>query len=180
MKTRAENRMKFWMIAEGLLMLFSMTSANEPPFPPVKDFELDRYLGTWYEIARLPNWFEKGLTNVTATYSLKKNGMVKVVNKGKKDGKIKKVVGKAKFAGPRDIGHLKVSFFWIFYSDYIVVELADDYSYALVTGDSHDNLWILSRTPELDQKRVDMLVKHAQKLGFDTTNLYFTPTPHTK
>lgn len=162
-----------------LMMLIGMTqvgcSASKPAHPPVTGFELERYLGTWYEIARLPNWFEKGLTHVTATYSMRDDGKVKVVNKGYKDGEKKVAVGKAKFAGPPDIGHLRVSFFWIFYSDYIIVELDPEYRYALVVGSGTDLLWILSRTPQLEQEIVERLLNRARELGFDTEQVFFTP-----
>ena len=163
----------------SLLVLIGMAQSgcagSKPAHPPVTGFELKRYLGTWYEIARLPNWFEKGLTHVTATYSLRNDGKVKVVNKGYRDGEEKVAEGKAKFAGSPDIGHLRVSFFWIFYSDYIIVELDPEYRYALVVGSGTDLLWILSRTPELEQEIVDRLLDRARALGIDTDQVYFTP-----
>jgi apolipoprotein D and lipocalin family protein len=162
-----------------LLVLIGMTQAgcagSKPAHPPVTGFELERYLGTWYEIARLPNWFEKGLTHVTATYSLRDDGKVKVVNKGYRDGEQKVAEGKAKFAGSPEIGYLRVSFFWIFYSDYIIVELDSEYRYALVVGSGTDLLWILSRTPELEQEIVERLLNRAGELGIDTDQVYFTP-----
>ncbi|MBD3391065.1 MAG: lipocalin [Chitinivibrionales bacterium] len=151
------------------------TMAGAPKFPPATPFELERYLGTWYEIARLPNSFEKGLTHVTATYSLRDDGKVNVLNQGRLDGDTSAIVGKAKIAGDSAAGHLKVSFFWIFYSDYIVVEVDSSYTHALVAGGSHKYLWILARAPMLDPAVCDRLVARAAALGFNTGQLYFTP-----
>jgi apolipoprotein D and lipocalin family protein len=156
-------------------MLFPMTiNAAGGDLQPVPDFNLKRYLGKWYEIARLPAWFEKGLDSVTATYSLKDNGMVKVENAGVKNGKKKQAVGKAKFAVDTSVGYLRVSFFWFFYADYVVIALDDDYRYAMVAS-SHKYLWILCREPKLDQAVVHDLVEKAKTLGFDVAKLYYTP-----
>jgi len=158
-----------------ILVLEAIVMAGSPAFPPVGNFELSRYLGTWYEIARLPNWFEKDLVKVTATYSVRDDGKVKVLNQGSKNGKKSQAVGKAKFAASSDTAHLKVSFFWIFYADYIVVELDSAYTYALVAGDTHKYLWILSRTPVMNEDIKQKLLSRARQLGFDTDKLYFTP-----
>ncbi len=144
---------------------------------PVQDFEIDRYLGKWYEIARLPNWFEKDLVRVTATYEILQNGKVKVINEGynPKKKKYSKAEGKAKFARSEHIGHLKVSFFGPFYADYKIIALdRKEYNYALVASSSK-YLWILSRTPQLDNNTTNMLVDKAKSFGFDVGNLYFTP-----
>jgi lipocalin len=142
---------------------------------PVSPFELSRYLGKWYEIARLPAWFEKDMTHVTATYTLKTNGMVKVENAGTKNGKPKVAIGKAKFANETNVGLLKVAFFLFFYADYKIMELdTAGYRYAMV-GSSYDYLWILCREPKLDKEILTALVEKAQKLGFNTSNLYYTP-----
>jgi len=152
---------------------------KEPPhFTPVSGFNLERYLGTWYEIARMPSWFEKDLVRVTATYSLRPDGKVDVLNAGYKpgiEGKKKSAHGKAKFAGDTFAGHLRVSFFGPFYADYIIVELDSSYRYALVTGDSYKYLWILSRTPQLDSASVNHLLEKAKTLGFDLSKLYMVP-----
>ncbi len=151
--------------------------AVSPGYDAVSGFDLNRYLGKWYEIARLPNRFEKGLVNVTATYSLKENGMVRVLNEGYKEtknGKHAAVTGKAKFAAGSDKGHLRVSFFWFFYADYIIFALDPDYKWALV-GSSHKYLWILSREPRMEKELLNSLVIKAKEAGFDTDRLYFTP-----
>jgi lipocalin len=142
---------------------------------PVSPFELSRYLGKWYEIARLPAWFERDMTHVTATYTLKKNGRVRVENAGKKNGKPKVAIGKAKFASDANVGYLKVAFFLWFYADYKIIDLdTAGYQYAMV-GSSYDYLWILCREPKLDKAILNTLIEKAQKLGFDTGKLYFTP-----
>lgn len=162
----------------GFFLLFAgeVFSAS-PKYVPVSSFELNRYLGKWYEIARLPFSYEKGLVNVTATYSLRKDGKVKVVNEGyknTKDGKHKVANGKAKLGESPDQGYLRVSFFWPFYGDYIIAELDPNYTYAMVIS-SPRYLWILSREPKMDKTILDDLIAKAQKIGFDTSRLYFTP-----
>lgn len=143
---------------------------------PVTNFDLNRYLGKWYELARMPASFEKNLTNVTATYSLKDNGKIKVQNEGtdSKSLKRKMAIGKAKTAKSKDIGYFKVSFFGPFYADYIVIELDKEYQYAMVAS-SMKYLWILSRKPKLEKEIMDKLIEKAKNLGFQIDNLYFTP-----
>ncbi len=142
---------------------------------PVKNFDVNRYLGTWHEIARLDHRFERGLTSVTAEYSLREDGGVKVLNRGysldKK--KWKQAEGRAYFRGARDAGALKVSFFRPFYGDYNVIELAGDYSYSLVAGPNTGYLWILARKPELPKPTLEMLVNKARALGFPAEELLY-------
>ena len=155
----------------------SFRSMTEINMVPVQDFEIEKYLGKWYEIARLPNWFEKDLIKVTATYEFLNNGKVKVTNEGYhiRKNKYSTATGKAKFAGAEHVGHLKVSFFRPFYADYKIIELEKEgYRYALVASSSK-YLWILSRSPQLDKKTTEMLVKEADSLGFEVEKLYFTP-----
>lgn len=155
----------------------SFRSMTEISMEPVENFEIEKYCGKWYEIARLPNWFEKDLINVTANYESLDNGKVKVTNEGynTKKKKYSKASGKAKFAGAENIGHLKVSFFGPFYADYKIIELEKEgYQYALVASSSK-YLWILSRSRRLDDKITGMLVNKAESLGFDVGKLYFTP-----
>jgi lipocalin len=161
------------LLIQGGIMAESPTPSDK--LTPVTSFELNRYFGKWYEIARLPAWFEKGMTNVTATYSLKKNGKVKVENAGLKKGKNKVAIGKAKIAVEPTLGYLKVAFFLSFYADYVIIDLdTANYRWAMVAS-SFDYLWILSRDKELDKKILDVLVEKAKKIGFDTTKLYYTP-----
>ncbi len=172
--------MKKSLVLFILSMIFStqFISAN-PKITPVSGFELSKYLGTWYEIARMPVSFERNLVAVTATYGLQKDGKVSVLNQGHKSsvqGKLKMANGKAKFAGNTDVGHLKVSFFWPFYADYIIVALDQkDYQYAMVVSEGFKYLWILSRTPRLDASILNGLLDKAKALGFDVQKLYMVP-----
>ena len=138
----------------------------------VKEFNLERYLGTWYEIARFDHRFERGLVGVTATYSMRDDGKIKVVNQGYKnelDGEHDVAVGKAKTT---DIpGRLKVSFFWFFYADYFVLELDKNYGWALIGSTSDKYLWILSRTPQLDDATKNSILEKAGSRGYDTSKL---------
>lgn len=138
----------------------------------VEEFDLSRYLGKWYEIARFDHSFERGMQNVTAEYSLRDDGKVSVFNSGWKGEKFKLAEGKAKYPDPKnDPGHLRVSFFLFFYSDYNVMLLDNDYSVALVGSRSPNYLWILSRTPEVDQEVLDVLLEEAQNRGYDVSKL---------
>lgn len=140
----------------------------------VDDFDIERYVGQWYEIARFPHRFERGLTDVTATYTLLDNGMIQVLNRGYSpdDNEWKQVVGKAEFIDSPHVGHLEVTFFWPFRGDYKILELdREHYSYALVTSSTYDYLWILARTPTLDESTHAALVSRAGELGFDTSRL---------
>lgn len=134
-----------------------------------QQFDLDRYLGKWYEIARFDHKFERDLTHCTAEYTLKEEGKIKVLNRGKKDGKWDTAEGKAKTT--ETPGHLRVSFFGPFYSDYRILLLAPDYTYALVGSGSSNYLWILSRTPELSPIDRDKILLEAQTRGYDINKL---------
>ena len=141
---------------------------------PVGGFELDRYLGKWYEIARLDHSFERGLDKVTAEYSIREDGGVKVVNRGysSKEAKWDEAEGKAYFVRNSDEGYLKVSFFGPFYGSYVIFELdKDNYSYAMVCGPSRSYLWFLSRTPTVSDELARRFVEKAGELGFDTSEL---------
>jgi len=143
---------------------------------PVDDFELKRYLGKWYEIARLDHSFERGLSNVTAEYSLREDGGVRVINRGFSDenGAWEESEGKAYFVKEPDKGFLKVSFFGPFYGSYIVFHLdKKDYQYALVSGPDTSFLWILSREPVLGESLKESLLKKAEASGFDASGLIF-------
>lgn len=147
----------------------------------VSQVDLNRYAGKWYEIARFPHRFEKDLVGVTATYKLLENGRIEVINRGHKhtlDGPEKTAVGKAKLADPVQTGWLKVSFFWIFYADYLILELdTTDYQYALIGSTTDDYLWVLSRTPQMNQQTYEMLVDKAAQRGYDTSRLLLVPQP---
>jgi apolipoprotein D and lipocalin family protein len=143
---------------------------------PVTGFELQKYLGKWYEIARLDHSFERGLTRVSAEYSLRDDGGVAVINRGysQKDAQWKQAEGKAYFVNRPDEGYLKVSFFGPFYGSYVIFELdQEEYQYAFVSGPDLSYLWLLSRKPELEAKVIARFVSRAQQLGYDTGQLIF-------
>lgn len=137
----------------------------------VNNFELDKYLGKWYEIARFDHSFEQGLHGVTANYTLLKKGKIKVTNAGYKNGIRREANGKAKVAKSIYNGHLKVSFFLFFYADYFVLELDDDYQWAIVGSSADSYLWILSRKPAINDALYNELVEKAKKRGYDTSKL---------
>lgn len=149
-------------------------------YETIKNFDLERYLGKWYEIARFDYRFEKDLYAVTAEYSLREDGKVKVVNSGHKGsptGPLTSAEGKAKLGAPDDPqrpGFLKVSFFWFFYSPYYILAMDPDYQYVLVGGKDHKYLWIMSRNPTLPQDITQMLIDKAKEEGFETSRLLFT------
>jgi apolipoprotein D and lipocalin family protein len=143
---------------------------------PVGNFELQKYLGKWYEIARLDHSFERGLSQVTANYSLRDDGGVKVLNRGYSEERKewKQAEGKAYFVGGDDRGYLKVSFFGPFYGSYIVFELdKENYQYAFVSGPDKTYLWLLARTPEVDKALIERFKTRARELGFATDKLIF-------
>jgi apolipoprotein D and lipocalin family protein len=159
----------------GALIVTAVIQAGARQATPVTGFSLEKYLGTWYEIARMPFRYENGLRDITATYSLRDDGKVSVVNRGIRDnGKESVARGKAKFASSPDTGHLRVSFFLWFYADYIITDLDSAYQYAMVVSPPK-YFWILSRTPRLDGSVVNRLVGSAAALGYDTAKLIMTP-----
>lgn len=140
----------------------------------VKELNIEKYLGKWYEIARFDHRFERDLVGVTANYSWREDGKIKVVNAGYKntlDGKRSEAVGKAKIPDPNVPSKLKVSFFWFFYGDYFVLELDKDYQWAVVGSSSDKYLWILSRTPQMKQELYDTILKNLTKRGYDVSQL---------
>lgn len=143
--------------------------AQEVDNSTVKSLDLERYLGSWYEIARFDHRFERGLTNAKAYYSLNTDGTISVTNCGMRNGKQKTSIGKAKLTDKS--GLLRVSFFGPFYSDYRVMMLSKDYSYALVGSKSSKYLWILSRTPELPENTLQIILDVASGRGYDTDKL---------
>ena len=141
---------------------------------PVEDFDVNRYLGTWYEIARLDHSFERGLIKVSAEYSLRDDGGVSVINRGFsiKDNKWKEANGKAFFVESEDTGYLKVTFFGPFYGSYVVFDLdQEDYQYSFVSGPDTSYLWLLSRTRQVPDEVLQRFMDSATALGFDTGDL---------
>lgn len=141
----------------------------------VDGFDSDRYLGKWYEIARLDHRFERGLERVTATYSAREDGNIAVLNRGfdPAKGEWKEAEGRAKFSGAPGTAMLKVSFFGPFYGGYNVLDLDPDYQIALVSGPTRKYLWILARRPDPPREEVERVVRRAGELGFDTASLIF-------
>lgn len=143
---------------------------------PVSDFDLEKYLGKWYEIARLDHSFERDLEQVTAEYSLRSDGGVMVVNRGflKKKNEWREAEGKAYFVDSSNEGYLKVSFFGPFYGSYVIFGLDQErYQYAFISGPDLSYLWLLSRKPVLEPEVVNRFIKEAGRLGFNTENLIF-------
>lgn len=149
--------------------LCSCTTSDHLNLTPVSEFQLDRYLGTWYELARFDHSFERGMSACTANYSLRDDGMVRVINSGIKNGEPKSSEGKAKTT--ETTGLLRVSFFGPFYSDYRILMLSKDYSYALVGSGSDKYLWILSRTPTLPEATLQSILDEASARGYNTADL---------
>lgn len=171
MKTKSKFRISTLMlIIGGFCLPWCACSSNKHlDAVPVAQLDLNRYLGTWYELARFDHFFEREMVACTANYSLKEDGTIKVINSGLKNGKTKVSEGKAKTTGT--VGLLRVSFFGPFYSDYRVLHLSPDYSYALVGSASDDYLWILSRTPDLPDSDKQLLLQEAVRRGYDISNL---------
>lgn len=136
--------------------------------------DLARYAGTWYEIARFPNRFQRDCFGSTATYTLRPDGRVTVVNecrKGGADGPLSSVRGTARVVDPQTNAKLKVTFFWPFSGDYWIIDLGEQYEYAVVSGPDRKYLWILCRTPAMDPDRYRALVASLQTRGFDVGRL---------
>ena len=158
-----------------LLALLGGCTGVPDGLTPVDNFDANRYLGTWYEIARLDHRFERGLEQVSAHYSLNPDGSIKVVNQGYDPEKRQwqQAEGTAKFVGEPTIGQLKVSFFGPFYGGYNVLQLAPDYRYALISGPDRDYLWILARSASLPEQDLKFLVAEAKRMGFATEQLIY-------
>ena len=143
---------------------------------PVDNFDLNKYLGKWYEIARLDHSFERGLSNVSAEYSMRDDGGVNVLNRGFsiENQQSQQAEGRAYFVEESDKGYLKVSFFRPFYGSYIIFELdKENYQYAFVCGPDKDYLWLLSRTSTVNKELIDRFIEKSKSLGFETENLIF-------
>ncbi|HNY30885.1 MAG TPA: lipocalin family protein [Fibrobacteria bacterium] len=154
------------------LSMFGCAGAS-PSFPGVRGFQKERYLGRWFEIARLDFRFERDLDNTTAQYSLRDDGTIAVLNQGynTKSSKWQKATAKARFRGADTVGELEVSFFGPFYSQYNVLALDSAYQYALVAGKDNGYLWILSRTNDLPAEVRHRYLEIAHRSAFDTGKL---------
>ncbi len=166
----------------GLGVLGCAAKRSRPALPPletVPQVDLSRYLGTWYEIATIPQDFQRGCTATTATYSLRKDGEVDVVNrcrKGSLDGPEKIAHGRARAVDATN-AKLQVTFFWPLWGDYWIIQLGDQYEYAVVGHPTRDYLWILSRTPTMDPARYEAILSRLKEQGYDTTRLVRTLQP---
>ena len=160
----------FWVVACCLL---SGCLAVPDGIEPVDNFELNRYLGKWYEIARLDHSFERGLEAVSAEYSLRDDGGIRVINSGRNTDTQanQEAEGRAYFVEQPDLGYLKVSFFGPFFGSYVIFELGENYQYAFIAGNTTNYLWLLARTPEVPQELVNQFISRATQLGFETSQL---------
>ncbi|MBK8809005.1 MAG: lipocalin family protein [Bacteroidales bacterium] len=162
-----------YLLSITIIIMFAACKEKKEETPAVKPFEISKYLGLWYEIARLDFKYERGLNNTTAQYNLNENGTVKVLNKGfaYEKNEWKTAEGKAKFVKDTNEGRLKVSFFGPFYSAYTVVAIDKEYKYALVAGESLSYLWILSRSTTIPDTIKNQFLQTAKNLGYNTNDL---------
>jgi len=151
-----------------------LTKVEHNTLEVVPRVELGKYLGKWYEIAHLPARFQKDCTDTTATYTLSEDGKISVLNECIRNGKVKQAKGKAKVVDKSSGAKLKVTFFWPFYGDYWIIDLGKDYDYAVVGTPNRKYLWILSRTPKMDNKLFSQLLESVKSKGFDVNNLIIT------
>lgn len=163
-----------------LILVFLITSCSEKMIPlnTVAHVDIDKYLGKWYEIARLPNNFEKGLICCTAEYSLREDGKIKVLNSGHKESnpeKIESATGKAWIPNESITSQLKVQFFWPFKGDYYIFHLDDDYQYVLVGAPNRKYLWLLSRKAFIEDSLYNHLLQVAKDNSFNVSTIYKTP-----
>ena len=167
-------RQMIWILWLAILLPLAGCLGMPDDVEPVENFDAQRYLGRWYEIARLDHSFERGLESVSATYSLRDDGGVKVVNRGydTEDGEWREAVGKAYFVEDASIAHLKVSFFGPFYGSYVVFDLdRQNYETAFVSGYNHSYIWLLARSVSVSEAVREDFVRQADALGFATEDL---------
>ena len=165
-------RLRYGLAGMFCLVLMGCTGIPEG-IEPVTDFDQERYLGTWYEIARLDHSFERGLSEVTATYRANPDGSIAVVNRGfdQEEARWREAEGVARFVDSSTVAHLKVSFFGPFYGSYIVCELGENYEHAFVSGFNREYLWLLSRSPEVSDTLRNEFLETITKLGFALDDL---------
>ena len=169
------NTKKTMLLALAML-IFALTayaeSRKQLNTTTVTNFDLQKFMGRWYEIARLDNRFERGMTDVVAEYTLLDDGTIRIVNSGMRDGKYHQTVGRGKVSS--EVGRLRVSFFMFFYSDYNILEMAQDGQWVLVGGNSPKYLWILSREKQLPADVINHIIGLARGRGYDTNALIFS------
>ncbi len=166
-----------YLYTSAICILLFSCKKSAGDLPVVSRVDLAKYAGTWYEIARLPNSFEKGLKCVTATYRLREDGKIEVINRGQKigePGKISKIKGVARIPDKKQPAKLKVRFFWPFSGNYYILELDDNYRYALVGEPSRKYLWVLARDKQLGDNIYESLLKKAENMGFDSKRVVKT------
>lgn len=151
-------------------ILFTGCTTQQVPLKTVEHVDVQKYMGTWYEIARYEQFFEKGCSDINATYSLQSDGKIGVLNQCIKDGKLNRAEGRA-YAVDTSNSKIKVSFFWPFYGDYWIVMLGDKYEYAVIGEPSRKYFWILSRTKELDVSTREKILFQMPSLGYDSSQL---------
>jgi apolipoprotein D and lipocalin family protein len=161
----------------GLALLLAGCAAPEPSLPTVAPVDLQRYAGTWYEIASFPNNVQAGCTGTTATYTARPDGRIDVLNQCRIDEQLERAEAVAWPIDPPANAKLKVQFVWPFRGDYWIIGLEPDYQWALVGVPSRDFLWILARAPQIDPATYDQIVARAAALGFDTSRLRQTQQP---
>jgi len=173
-------RLAFLIVTAFVMIGGEVQAADQPPLAVVDSVDLQRYLGKWYEIASYPAWFQKGCTGSTAEYTLLPDDRIRVVNRCFKknlDGPLKESKGKAEVVDNQTNAKLKVWFFWPFKGDYWIIDLAPDYSWAVVGTPSRKYLWILSRTPALDQNVIEDILSRLPAKGYDPERLNMTSQP---
>ena len=163
------------LIMSFILVSITGCSKPYPPLDTVQKVDLQKYLGTWYEIARYEHYFEKGCRDVSATYTLKEDGEIKVVNRCTKEEANKKEAVGIAYAVDESNSKLKVSFFRPFYGDYWIIMLDDEYRYAVVGDPSREYLWILSRTPKLEENIKNKILGRLPEMGYSAEPLIWTP-----
>lgn len=171
-----------WLLLAAVTALLGGCGGKHPPLPTVERVDLDRYLGTWYEIARYPAPFQEGCVATSANYSLRDGGGIRVLNRclvERFDGELREAEGRAKIVDRDTNARLKVTFFWPFYGDYWVLGLGPDYEWALVGEPSRKYLWILSRSRQMDPAVYAEIVARLPAIGYDPERLLVTPQPPT-
>ena len=164
------------LIVGAVVMIYAGEKKNPPK--TVESVEIERCMGTWYEIARITHWFENGLVGVGATYTLLPNGNIELLNsgfKGSLEGKYSSAKGKARIIDKNSNAKLKASFFWPFYSQYWILDVGKKYEYAVIGNPNRKYLWILNRTPTMKESLYKAILKRAEKQGFDISKLEKAP-----
>jgi apolipoprotein D and lipocalin family protein len=165
---------KKFLVLACAAALCSACDESSSSIPAVTDFDIDRYMGQWYEIARLPNNFEKNMTHVSTIYTAEPDGMVHVKNQGYRNGEAVSIEGTGRFKDSSGTGELEVTFFWPFYSPYRIIHLDQEYTTSVVTGSSKSYLWILSRTPELSLETENDIMEFLTNNGYPVEELIYS------